>query len=92
VVKWQITAKTIFCNAVDDEVTVIVSRDGTARCTGSEKYSKPSQVTHKLTKEKSRRLKRQIKCEDPQCNRLTQYRDQIFNEETGNAGNKTAAR
>ena len=34
---WQITAKTIFCDAVDDEVTVMVYKDGSTRCTGYKK-------------------------------------------------------
>jgi hypothetical protein len=38
-VDWEITATTIYCKAVDDEVTLLVSADGTCRCTGRQKYA-----------------------------------------------------
>jgi hypothetical protein len=31
---WQLTATTIYCNAVQDEVTIFVHRDGSLGCTG----------------------------------------------------------
>ena len=36
---WEITATTVYCDAVDDEVTLIVYRDGTIKCTGHQKYA-----------------------------------------------------
>ena len=55
---WQITAKTIFCDEVDDEVTWLVYRNGATRCTGCRKYGQPNDITRKVIREKSRRLKR----------------------------------
>jgi hypothetical protein len=31
--EWKITATTVYCEAVKEEVTLIIDRDGTARCT-----------------------------------------------------------
>jgi hypothetical protein len=79
---WQTTAKTIFCDSVDDEVTLLVFKDGSTRCTGCKKYSQPNAVTIRLIKEKSRRLKRPIKCEGDQCLRITGYKEKIMAEES----------
>jgi len=78
---WQITAKTIFCDAVDDEVTLMVYKDNSVRCTGCQKYSQPNSITRQIIKEKTRKLKRPIKCEGESCARLTGYRENILNEE-----------
>lgn len=83
---WQITAATIYCDDVDDEVTVIVNMDGSVRCVGFGKYSEPGKDTAGLIKEKSRRLKRQLKCTGPECNRITDYRDRLFAEEANQTG------
>jgi hypothetical protein len=79
---WQITAKTIYCDAVDDEVTVIVSQNGSTRCTGCQKYNRPSGITLGMIREKTRHLKRPIKCEGEPCSRVTQYKEQILTEDT----------
>lgn len=81
VVNWQITAKTVYCDAVDDEVTLIVRKDGTARCTGLKKYTEPGAETVRMMKEKSRRLKRQVGCRGEACTVAADYRDRIFSEE-----------
>jgi hypothetical protein len=65
-VDWQITAATIYCDDVDDEVTVIVNRDGSVRCV-------------------RKQLKRQLKCNGPECSLVTDYRDRLFAEETNRA-------
>jgi hypothetical protein len=75
---WQITAKTIFCEAVDDEVTVLIFKNGTARCTGCRKYDQPNDITRTLVKEKTHRLKRTLKCEGESCPRVTGYKNQIL--------------
>jgi hypothetical protein len=75
---WQITAKTIFCEAVDDEVTVMVYKNASARCTGCKKYSEPNAITQATIKEKSRRLQRPIKCEGENCARVTAYKTAIL--------------
>jgi hypothetical protein len=78
---WQTTAKTIFCDAVDDEVTVMVYKDGSVRCTGCKKYDQPNDITRVLIKEKSRRLKLTVKCEGESCPRVTAYKTAILAEE-----------
>jgi hypothetical protein len=78
---WQITAKTIFCEAVDDEVTVMVYKDGSTRCTGSQKYDQPNSITLNIIKKKTRRLKKPIKCEGDKCLRLNHYKNKILLEE-----------
>ena len=77
---WQITAKTIFCEAVDDEVTILLQKSGEARCTGFRKYDQPNEITRTLVNQKTRRLKRSIKCEGENCLRVTGYKNQILAE------------
>ena len=79
---WQITAKTIYCDAVDDEVTLMIYKDGSSHCTGYKKYDEPDDVTLNIIREKSRRLKQPIKCEGEGCPRLSGYREKILAEET----------
>jgi hypothetical protein len=82
-IDWQITAKTIYCEAVDDEVTLMVYRDRPARCTGCKKYAGTDSTILSLIKEKSKRLKRPVRCEGDNCLRLNVYREQILNEKSG---------
>lgn len=78
---WQITAKTIYCEAVDDEVTLLVHKDASSHCTGCRKYGEPNAITLKMMGRKRKRLGRQIKCEGDQCPRLVQYKEKIMAEE-----------
>jgi len=80
---WKVTATTIYCDAVDDEVTLLVYQDGSAKCASAEKYGRPGKETARLLGEKSRQLKRPVRCEGPECSRLTGYRDKLFAEDTG---------
>jgi hypothetical protein len=82
-VNWSITATTIYCEAVDDEVTLMVYKDRSAKCTGLKKYGNPGTETTKRIKEKGKRTKRTLKCDGEQCARVTQYREKLFTEETG---------
>lgn len=79
---WQITAKTIYCDAVDDEVTLLVYKDISIHCTGCKKYNEPDDITRSSIREKSRKLKRPVKCEGEQCPRVNNYKEQILAEET----------
>jgi hypothetical protein len=78
---WQITAKTIYCDAVDDEVTLLVYKDGSARCSGRKKYLEPNSLTLQMIKKKTRSLGRKLRCEAEQCSRIIRYKDQILAEE-----------
>jgi hypothetical protein len=77
-VDWQVTATTIYCDAVDDDVTIIVDKDWNVVCTGFKKYSeKLDKATAKALKEKSKKLGRVLSCEGPQDSRVTAYRDKL---------------
>jgi len=86
-VNWQVTATTIYCDAVDDDVTLMVYKDKTTKCVGYHRYHQSSQETRKLMERKSRELNRKLECEGPECHRVIQYRDKLFAEEakTGNS-------
>jgi hypothetical protein len=82
---WQVTATTIYCDAVDADVTVIVNRDGSVKCVGMKKYhdNPTKEIINTLTK-KSRKLGRTLACEGEECPRKDAYRDRIFADETKN--------
>ena len=79
---WKITATTIYCDAVDDEVTVLVYKDWSTKCTGYHKYSGPGKEISNLLRKKSKQLGRQLQCEGPQCQRVIQYKEKLVTEET----------
>ena len=77
-VNWQITATTIYCDAVADEVTLLVYKDGTAKCTGYAKYSEPGRETEAVMRQKARELKQAIECYGVECPRVIRYRDELL--------------
>jgi hypothetical protein len=77
-VDWEVTATTIYCEAVDDEVTLVVTQDGNVKCSGRQKYEKPGKETAKTMQKRRRHLGRQLDCEGSQCARATQYRDGLL--------------
>ena len=77
-VNWQITATTIHCDAVDDEVTLMVYKDGSAKCTGYDKYHQSGKEASKLLGKKSKKLNKKLECEGLECYRVTQYQDKLF--------------
>jgi hypothetical protein len=82
VADWQVTATTIYCDAVDDDMTILVYKDGSIRCTGYKKYvENPDKETAQMLKKKGKRLGRNLKCEGPQDSRVTSYRDKLTAEE-----------
>ena len=83
---WVMTATTIYCDAVDDEVTLIINRDGTSKCTGYNKYGQPGKETARTIKIKSKQSGKQLKCEGPECHRVTRYRDKLLSEEAEAGG------
>ena len=93
-VNWKVTATTIYCDAVDDEVTILVYQDWSAKCSSYKKYHEPSKETLKLLKRKSKQLKRQLECTGPECSRLIQYKEKLLAEEvkegfSGQTANET---
>lgn len=80
-VDWQTTATTIYCDAVDDEVTLLVYKDWSAKCTGYRKYGTQSKDAVNLLKKKGGRLRRRLECSGPECHHVTQYKEKLFAEE-----------
>jgi hypothetical protein len=79
---WQTTAKTIYCEAVDDEVTILVFKDFSVHCTGYKKYTVLSDFTLNTIKAKNRKLRRPVKCEGEGCPRVLKYKERIHAEES----------
>ncbi|HJX12665.1 MAG TPA: hypothetical protein VJ377_03960 [Dehalococcoidales bacterium] len=76
--EWEVTATTVYCEAVDDEVTLLVSRDGPPRCTGQKKYTSPDKETTRSLKKKGRQLRKPLGCDATGCSRITRYRDRLL--------------
>ena len=79
---WQVTATTIKCGSVCDEVTIMVYPDGTARCAGYIKYGSTDKKTLDKIEKRAKKLGLKSKCDGPQCRHVTVYRDKIMAEET----------
>jgi hypothetical protein len=78
---WEVTATTIYCDDVADEVTIIVSRDGMAKCTGSQKYLKTDKKSSKELKEKSKQLGKSLSCQGDDCSTVTKYRHELMSKQ-----------
>ena len=78
---WKVTATTIYCDAVDHEVTVLVYKDYSTKCTGYRKYLKPTKEIDSLLKKKGRQLGRRLACEGLECHRVIQYKEKLLAEE-----------
>jgi hypothetical protein len=81
-VNWKITATTVFCDAIDGEATFIVYKNKSAKCVTHQKYGSPDREIIRQLREKSKQLGRSLRCDGPECFRLTEYRDKLFNEES----------
>jgi hypothetical protein len=84
---WQVTAKAIYCDAVEDDVVILVFADGNAKCTGYAKYSatgNPEALA--ILKKRSRILNRKLRCEGPQDYRVTDYKDSLLEQEKNISG------
>jgi len=79
---WQVTATTIYCDAVDEDVTLMVYKDRSAKCVGYKKYRESiTKETAKVLNKKGKKLGRELRCEGPECSRLIKYRDKLSAEE-----------
>jgi len=81
-VDWKVTATTIYCDAVDDEVTLIVQGDFSVKCTGYNRYGKPDRETLSLLGRKSKQSGRQLECTGLECPVVIQYREKLIAEES----------
>lgn len=79
---WRVTATTIFCDAVDDEVTILVYKDWTVRCTGLDRYTGSREESVRLLK-KSLRAQRTLECQGLGCDRVADYKRSLLIEEAG---------
>jgi len=79
-VNWKVTATTLYCKAVDDEVTILVNKDWSTNCTGYHKYTGTSKEAINQLKKKGRRLKRQLECVGPECQWVTEYKEKLKSE------------
>jgi hypothetical protein len=75
--EWEITATTVYCDAIDDEVTLIIYRDGTSRCTWHQKHA--ANDNKGLTRKKNPRQDKRDTCQGADCSRVTQYRESLIN-------------
>lgn len=81
-VNWQVTATTIYCDAVDGDITIMVYKDGSIRCVGYKKYVESiTKETAKELKKRAKKLGRELRCEGPECSRVIAYRDKVFAEQ-----------
>ena len=87
-VDWQVTATTLLCDAVNDEVTVMVYKDWTVKCTGLERYTMPSRETARLMKQKAGESNRALHCEGLECPAVRHYRDKLIAEEAAKGSAK----
>lgn len=78
---WQITATTINCDAVDDEVTILVYKDWSVKCTGHARYTSSREASGLLRK-KSLSLGKRLECLGPECLKAIQYREKLLSEES----------
>jgi hypothetical protein len=72
---WKLTATTIFCEDMNDEVTIIVYKDGKTRCTGYDLY------TGLKADAKNKKELIGIECQGPVCHRVAAYKERLFSEE-----------
>jgi hypothetical protein len=78
-VDWQITATTLVCSAVAEEVTILVYPDWTVRCTGFEKYTKSRSASLELLK-RSLALKKTLDCKGLDCPSIIEYKLKLEDE------------
>ena len=79
---WQVTATTIYCDAIDDDVTIIVHKDWTTTCTGYSKYvENPNTQISRVLRKKEKILGRPLRCEGPMDYRVIDYRNKLASDE-----------
>jgi hypothetical protein len=75
---WQATVATVYCDAVDDDVTTMVYKDRGVRFTGHRKYAESlDKEAAQTLRRKARRLGRNLVCEGPLDCKVTDYRDRL---------------
>jgi hypothetical protein len=82
-IDWQVTATTVYCDAVDSDVTLMVYKDGSFRCAEMRKYGDAATKDNlSALKKRAAKAGRTLACEGENCPRQTAYRDRVFAGET----------
>lgn len=77
---WQVTATTIYCDEVDEYVTIMVYKDWSSKCTWGAKYK--DAVGSIAGRKLPGKIKNKIgKCHGAGCKNITDYRDKLKKEE-----------
>ena len=79
---WQITATSIHCDYVNDDVTIMVDKDWATRCTWYRRYKQKSLEDRKQKFDQEIKLKI-AKCLGTECPLALEYRDKLIQEEFG---------
>ena len=77
-IDWELTVTTIYCDAIDEEVTLMVNADGTWRCSGHQKYDNTDKKTANVLSIKSKKAGRTLSCIGAGCRTAGNYRDNLL--------------
>ena len=76
-VNWQVTGTTVRCDVVDDEVTLLVYKDWSVKCTGYPKYGRNGRG-----KAAKKAGQQSPGCQGTECRLALEYRQKLQAEET----------
>jgi len=76
---WQVTATTIHCDLVDDNVTIMINGDWTHRCAWYQRNKSPAGDAGRKGLDTGRRERIQ-RCTGPDCMYVIGYRDKLMSE------------
>jgi hypothetical protein len=74
-VNWQVTAATLRCDVVGEEITLLVYKDWSVKCTVYSKFA--------ATRNKPRKSDNRLRCEGTQCKVASDYLKKLQSEEEG---------
>jgi hypothetical protein len=80
---WVMTATTIYCDAVEEEVTLMIDKDGTSRCTGCNKFKEPTGEIARQISARCKQYGKELECEGLECYRVVEYRERLLAEDGG---------
>ena len=78
---WQTTIITIWCDHVNNFVTIVVDADWASKCTWYLRYKQSIGIDRTLKGGNEVKLKIQ-ECVGPECHMLIDYRDKLIKEES----------
>ncbi len=76
-VDWQITAATLRCGVVGKEVTLLVYKDWSVKCTGHSRFGREGKNAGRASKQDEH----QTGCEGTDCQLANDYRKKLQDEE-----------